>query len=77
MISCKDSVDLLVELLDGELPAEEERRLLAHIDACPPCVAFVKTYKATTGLCRRALAKKMPQELSAKLTDFLRANIKK
>ena len=77
MFTCKNAVDLLVELVDGDLPPEEEQRLMAHINACPPCVDFLKTYKATTGLCKRALAKKMPQEMASKLTDFLRANIKK
>jgi hypothetical protein len=39
-------------------------------------VDFVRTYKATPSLCKRALARQMPQELSAKLTDYLRAKLK-
>jgi hypothetical protein len=39
-------------------------------------VDFLRTYRATPGLCKRALAERMPQELSSKLTDFLRSKIK-
>jgi anti-sigma factor (TIGR02949 family) len=73
MFTCKDSVNLLMELLDGEMSAAEEGKLREHLEACPPCVDFLRTYRATSGLCRRALKSKMPQELADKLTDFLRA----
>ena len=76
MFSCKDSVNLLMDFLDGEMKPEDEAHLQEHLSGCPPCVDFLKTYRATPSLCRRALAKQMPQELSAKLTDFLRAKIK-
>jgi anti-sigma factor (TIGR02949 family) len=77
MFTCKDSIDLLLEFLDGAMPEEEQKRLIEHLEGCPPCVDFVRTYRATPGLCKRALAKKMPSELSGKLTDFLRAKIQK
>ncbi len=77
MFTCKDSIDLLLEFLDGGMSAEEEQRLTEHLEGCPPCLDFLKTYRATPGLCKKALAKKMPTELSAKLTDFLRQKIRK
>jgi len=77
MFSCKDSIHRLLAFLDGEMSTEEEQRLIEHLEACPPCIDFVKTYRATPGLCKKALARKMPSELSGKLTDFLRQNIKK
>lgn len=76
MSSCKDSVNLLINFLDGEMTAEEEADLKEHLSACPPCVDFLRTYKATPSLCKRALAEHMPRELSAQLTGFLRAKIK-
>ena len=77
MFTCKNSISLLADFLDGTMSEDEEKRLIEHLDACPPCVEFVKTYRATPGLCKRALAKKMPEELSARLTDFLRQKIQK
>jgi anti-sigma factor RsiW len=76
MYTCKDSISLLLNFLDGELSSEETQHLREHLQGCAPCVDFLRTYRATPGLCRKALAQKMPQEVSAKLTDFLRARIK-
>jgi anti-sigma factor (TIGR02949 family) len=72
MFTCKDSIDLLLEFLDGEMPAEDAKHLEEHLSECPPCVDFLRTYKATPSLCKRALGKQMPKELATKLTDFLR-----
>jgi anti-sigma factor (TIGR02949 family) len=77
MFTCKDSIDLLLDFLDGDMADEDARRLEEHLSACPPCVDFVKTYRATSGLCKKALKRAMPDEMSAKLTEFLRTNCKK
>lgn len=77
MFTCKDSVSLLMSFLDGELTDELERQLHEHLEACPPCVDFLYTYRATPELCRKALTSKMPTELSDKLTEFLRLKCRK
>lgn len=77
MFSCKDSIHKLLDFLDGEMSAEDQKRLEEHLSGCPPCVEFVRSYRATPGLCKRALARKMPDELASKLSDFLRARIRK
>ncbi|HSP77347.1 MAG TPA: anti-sigma factor [Myxococcaceae bacterium] len=76
MYTCEDTINLLLDYLDGEMPAEEAKHLKEHLSGCAPCIDFLRTYRATPGLCRRALAQKMPQEVSAKLTEFLRTRIK-
>lgn len=75
MITCKDSIDLLLSYLDGELPGHVREQLEAHFGDCQPCEDFLATYRATPKLCRCALEKKMPEEVASKLTDFLRKNI--
>jgi anti-sigma factor (TIGR02949 family) len=77
MFTCKESIDLLLDFLDGDMPAAEERHLQEHLAGCPPCVDFLRTYQATPTLCKHALSEKMPSELAAKLTDFLRHKCKK
>ena len=77
MYNCKDSINLLQDYLDGELSADEARHLKEHLSGCAPCVDFLRTYRATPGLCRRALEQQMPTEVAQKLTDFLRSKIKK
>ena len=51
MYSCKDSIHRLLDFLDGDLSPEEEQRLQEHLGGCPPCVDFVKSYRATPALC--------------------------
>jgi anti-sigma factor (TIGR02949 family) len=74
--SCKECVDVLRAYLDGEMTPEDEAHLKAHLGDCPPCVDFVEQYRATPGLCKKALAAKMPEELSFKLKAFLREKTK-
>lgn len=76
MYTCKDSINLLLDYLDGELTPEDTQHLREHLQGCSPCVDFLRTYRATPGLCKKALAQKMPQEMSSKLTEFLRSKIK-
>lgn len=76
MYTCEKCISLLMAFLDGDLSAEEHAHLEKHLGACPPCVDFLNTYRATPGLCRKALARKMPEEMSARLTEYLRAKMK-
>jgi anti-sigma factor RsiW len=71
MHTCKQTLDALLEYLDGDLPAEARAKLDAHFGDCTPCEEFLKTYRATSGLCRRALSKTMPPEFADKLRNFL------
>ena len=77
MFCCKDSIHRLLDFLDGELSPAEASALQQHLDACPPCKDFMVTYRATPGMCKKALAKKMPEELSMKLSEFLKNRIAK
>ena len=72
---CADCVELLGEYIDGSLPKERAEALEAHLSLCPPCITFVRTYKATGRLCRSVLAREMPDELGNSLRSFLRKNV--
>src|SRR5437660_11127533 len=72
---CSDCVELLGEYVDGSLPAEKAQALEAHLSICPPCITFVRTYKATRVLCRHKLAAEMPSELCDSLNAFLAKNV--
>jgi anti-sigma factor RsiW len=75
--TCKESIDLLLEYLDGELPGDLRARLEAHLGGCAPCEEFLRSYRATPTLCRRALAAEIPEEVAHRLTEFLRAEFRK
>jgi anti-sigma factor RsiW len=68
-------VELLGEYVDGSLPPEQAAALEAHLSLCPPCITFVRTYKATRTLCRHKLAREMPPELKSSLQSFLAKNV--
>ena len=68
---CKECVELLGEYIEGTLPPDRAKALEEHLSECPPCITFVRTYKATRGLCRKALSREMPSELVHSLSTFL------
>jgi anti-sigma factor RsiW len=72
---CAECVELLGEYVEGTLPPEKAAALEAHLSTCPPCITFVRTYKATRVLCRHKLAKEMPSELKHSLQSFLAKNV--
>ncbi len=75
MFNCKESIDSLLPFLEGEMSAEDEEHLRQHLNGCTPCVEFVRTYRATSGLCRKALLKSMPPEVAGRLRAFLRSKV--
>ncbi len=78
MFNCKDSIDKLLEYLDGEVPAEVKKHLDQHFQGCTPCEEFLKQYRETAPLCRKALLRsKMPTEVAEKLSSFIRSSLRK
>lgn len=75
--SCKDAIELLLGYLDGELGPDVLNKLEQHLGGCAPCEEFLKAYRATPQLCKKALAAKMPQAMADSLTGFLRGALKK
>ena len=72
---CGECVELLGEYLDGALPRDRADALERHLSLCMPCITFVRTYKATSAVCREKLAKQMPAELTNSLHQFLKGAI--
>jgi len=72
---CKDCVDLLGDYIEGTLPQERAKELEDHLSLCPPCITFVRTYRATRKICRHALEKDMPDELVNSLSAFLAKHV--
>jgi anti-sigma factor (TIGR02949 family) len=73
--SCRRVFDLLSEFVDGELSPEERASLSLHLQACPPCEEFLKTFEAARALGRECLLENMPIELKDRLRAYLRERI--
>ena len=53
-MTCRELVDFLGAYLDGELSDEVRRRFEEHLAACPECATYLKTYRQTVKLTKRA-----------------------
>ena len=73
MICCKECIDLLYDYFEGSLDQETTISLEEHFRDCPPCIAFLNTYKSTTLLCRDTLNQiEIPDEVRRTLQNFLK-----
>jgi hypothetical protein len=50
MLTCKEVVELVTELLSDAMPAADRVHLEQHLLVCPPCMLHVQQVKATIEL---------------------------
>lgn len=68
-LTCRDLIDFLRAYLDDELPPALRRRFEDHLDACPPCLHYLDSYRETVSLAGRAwdedgpVPEEVPEEL--------------
>lgn len=73
-IECRQIAELLGDYLEGVLPQATRELIDWHIEGCPPCVAFMNTYRGTVQATRRLPASvDIPPELRARLLKALRS----
>ncbi len=53
-MTCREFIEFLMEYLDGQLPAEQRSVFDAHLEECPTCVEYLKSYQQSVELCRAA-----------------------
>jgi anti-sigma factor RsiW len=71
--TCASGVELLMDYLEGMLPAEVSTALEQHVAGCARCTAFVASYQATSHILRDATTTSLPSDVEASLQAFLRA----
>jgi anti-sigma factor RsiW len=71
-MTCRELTELLLEYIQGELDPDLCEHIHRHLSLCPPCEAYVETYRITIQLTRRLPAAPMPPELAERLEDALR-----
>ena len=75
---CKELTDVLCDYLEGTLDSETHKELEEHFNDCPPCTAFLSTYKKTSNLCRQCIGQtEIPPALKEKLKSFVQNKLKK
>jgi anti-sigma factor RsiW len=73
-ITCISGVELLMEYVEGELPADVRAAVDAHVAGCPRCEAFIESYLKAPHTLRDATAIEMPADLEASLLAALRSH---
>lgn len=71
-VTCLSGVELLMDYLEGVLPADVHVALEAHVAGCARCAAFVASYRETPRILREATAAALPADIEASLRAFLR-----
>ena len=75
-VACMSGVELLMDYLEGVLPADVCAALEAHVAGCERCAAFVASYRETPRILREATTMTLPDDIEASLKAFLRARTK-
>jgi len=72
VLTCKDVImDMLADYLELTFRPEVVADLERHLQACPPCMAYLKTYQKTRDLVRRSGQVAMPEEMRTILRRFV------
>lgn len=71
MITCKDFVEFIRRLLDGELSEEESREFDAHMGICPSCIDYLESIKTTRKCCKGLCDEQAGDELPADVPEQL------
>lgn len=76
---CAPYLDLLLDSLDGALPSAEQRRLDAHLSACPACVEALRDHVRLRsalqdlGSTGAEVPEPLPEALVARFVSAMRA----
>ncbi|MEW5854282.1 MAG: anti-sigma factor [Myxococcota bacterium] len=71
--TCQEAAAVLSDYVDGNLPPEEAALMKSHLDDCPPCASFLKSFKVATDATRLMLLKQIPGDFQNRLKSFLKA----
>ena len=69
--TCRDAIDLLADYLELALARETLETLERHLRDCPPCIAYLSTYRRTRDLTAEVQRVAMPPEMKDRLRRFL------
>jgi len=70
-MTCRDAIEILADYLEDILSPDRARELDEHLRRCPPCQAYLRTYKRTAALARASGRVEMPAEMKRHLREFL------
>jgi hypothetical protein len=77
-MSCRNLVmEALYDFEAGTMPAGEKAEFERHLQACPPCVRFLDSYRATGRTLRSLRPREIPSSLARTVFEFVKARCPK
>ncbi len=77
MAMCKDVVENIIGYIEAELDDKTLEELEKHLDECPECQAFVRTYRKMLELTGKLRERSfVTPEIRKRLKEFLKSQIK-
>jgi anti-sigma factor RsiW len=73
VISCRELVDLLGDIVSDELPSDRRDHVDQHIHTCPSCSALLESYTHVITLTRRLSPSRVPDGVLERLSAALSA----
>jgi len=70
-MTCREIAELLLEYVEGALPADKCGDIQTHLDRCLPCVRYVESYRLTIRLTRRLPPAPAPARLIQRVEQAL------
>jgi predicted anti-sigma-YlaC factor YlaD len=72
-IACQEFVELVTDHLEGVLPEEVERAVVAHLELCEPCRIYLEQMRSTAAVLRTLPAPTLPPAARQRLLDLFTA----
>ncbi len=76
MMTCRDIFDEASSFIDGDLNPQRADSYRRHVDHCPPCADFHRSFTASITAAQVALATPPPKDLVEELTRGLMAQLR-
>ena len=77
MVMCRDVVENIIGYIEAELDDKTLEELERHLDECPECQAFVRTYKKMLELTGKLRERTfVTPEIRQRLKELLKSKLK-
>jgi len=75
-MTCQEAIALLADYLEEVLSPNLLDQLEEHLSGCPPCRAYLATYRKTRSLAADTSRIEMPEEMKTRLREFLLSRLR-
>ena len=70
-MTCQQLIDFIGRYRENELSGDERTEFDRHLEICPSCVAYLKTYEQTVLLARASADERVPPDVPESLVKAI------